>query len=123
MTDNSASFGVPPRAGPPETHQQATAGSQRHFSLVKVLRWASFSRDRDVIWRMSAQIRRSNRDVSRAVNAIGFNLNDEFERRRGVMKYRKDIDGLRALAVVSVVLFHADLGPFGGGSSASTCFL
>jgi peptidoglycan/LPS O-acetylase OafA/YrhL len=29
--------------------------------------------------------------------------------------YRPDIDGLRAVAVVCVVLFHADLGPFTGG--------
>jgi peptidoglycan/LPS O-acetylase OafA/YrhL len=31
------------------------------------------------------------------------------------MHYRREIDGLRALAVISVVLFHADLGPFSGG--------
>lgn len=31
------------------------------------------------------------------------------------MKYRADIDGLRALAVVPVLLFHADVAPFGGG--------
>ncbi|MGI9052951.1 MAG: acyltransferase family protein [Ilumatobacteraceae bacterium] len=29
--------------------------------------------------------------------------------------FRPDIEGLRALAVVLVVAFHADLGPFGGG--------
>jgi len=31
------------------------------------------------------------------------------------MKYRSDIDGLRAVAVVPVVLFHAGLPFFGGG--------
>jgi peptidoglycan/LPS O-acetylase OafA/YrhL len=31
------------------------------------------------------------------------------------MRYRSDIDGLRALAVLPVVLFHAKLGPFSGG--------
>lgn len=31
------------------------------------------------------------------------------------MKYRPEIDGLRALAVVPVILFHAGLGPFYGG--------
>jgi peptidoglycan/LPS O-acetylase OafA/YrhL len=30
-------------------------------------------------------------------------------------KYRPDIDGLRAIAIVPVVLFHADLPGFGGG--------
>lgn len=32
-----------------------------------------------------------------------------------MIKYRPDIDGLRALAVLPVVLFHADIGPFQGG--------
>ncbi len=31
------------------------------------------------------------------------------------MRYRRDIDGLRALAVIPVVLYHARLGPFTGG--------
>lgn len=31
------------------------------------------------------------------------------------MRYRPEIDGLRAVAVVSVALFHAGLEPFGGG--------
>ncbi|MFM9891848.1 acyltransferase family protein [Achromobacter xylosoxidans] len=32
-----------------------------------------------------------------------------------MIKYRPDIDGLRALAVLPVVLFHADIGSFHGG--------
>src|SRR4051812_13063446 len=31
------------------------------------------------------------------------------------MKYRQDIDGLRAVAVVPVILFHAGLPSFSGG--------
>ncbi|UWQ35136.1 acyltransferase (plasmid) [Leisingera sp. M527] len=31
------------------------------------------------------------------------------------MKYRSEIDGLRTLAVVPVILFHAGIAPFGGG--------
>lgn len=38
------------------------------------------------------------------------------------MQYRKDIDGLRALAVLSVVLFHAGVEPFGGGFTGVDVF-
>lgn len=31
------------------------------------------------------------------------------------MNYRSEVDGLRALAVVSVILFHAGFEIFGGG--------
>jgi len=31
------------------------------------------------------------------------------------MKYRKEVDGLRAVAVLPVILFHAGLGIFAGG--------
>ena len=33
---------------------------------------------------------------------------------RAIMKYRPEIDGLRAIAVISVVMYHAKLG-FPGG--------
>ncbi|MFM2418338.1 MAG: hypothetical protein RL385_3061 [Pseudomonadota bacterium] len=39
----------------------------------------------------------------------------ESDPRTSPLAYRPDIDGLRALAVVSVVLFHAGLGVFSGG--------
>ena len=31
------------------------------------------------------------------------------------MQYRKEVDGLRSLAIVPVILFHAGVGGFGGG--------
>ena len=31
------------------------------------------------------------------------------------MQYRKEIDGIRALAVISVILFHAGFSAFSGG--------
>lgn len=34
---------------------------------------------------------------------------------RGTMRYRPDIDGLRAVAILAVALFHADVPPFSGG--------
>jgi len=34
---------------------------------------------------------------------------------RGAMNYRREIDGLRAVAVLPVILFHAGLPLFGGG--------
>jgi Transposase DDE domain group 1 len=55
MTENSASLGVPPRAGPPENVFTSCSGSQRHFSLVKVLLRAQSQPRKPVIWRMSAQ--------------------------------------------------------------------
>ena len=38
------------------------------------------------------------------------------------MRYRKDIDGLRALAVVPVVFFHAGIKPFSGGFTGVDVF-
>jgi hypothetical protein len=39
-----------------------------------------------------------------------------------LMEYRRDIDGLRAVAVLAVVFFHAKLPEFSGGLSVSTSF-
>ena len=39
------------------------------------------------------------------------------------MRYRADIDGLRALAVVPVVLFHAGFSLFSGGFVGVDVFL
>ena len=36
-------------------------------------------------------------------------------RRTNAIAYRADIDGLRAVAIVPVVLYHAEIAPFGGG--------
>ena len=38
------------------------------------------------------------------------------------MQYRKEIDGLRALAVVPVILFHAGFVNFGGGFVGADIF-
>lgn len=39
------------------------------------------------------------------------------------MNYRSEVDGLRALAVVSVILFHAGFEIFGGGYVGVDVFL
>ena len=37
------------------------------------------------------------------------------DRRYLTLKYRPEIDGLRALAIIPVILFHADFTAFSGG--------
>ena len=37
------------------------------------------------------------------------------ERKYLTLKYRSEIDGLRALAIIPVILFHADFKAFSGG--------
>ena len=32
-----------------------------------------------------------------------------------IFKHRREVDGLRAIALIPVVLFHADIGVFRGG--------
>ncbi len=39
------------------------------------------------------------------------------------MKYRREIDGLRALVVLSVILFHAGFNIFSGGFVGVDVFL
>lgn len=53
------------------------------------------------------------------------NPNSAFEKQLGPhqnMKYRADIDGLRAIAVLPVVLFHAGLTPLTGGFAGVNVF-
>jgi len=39
------------------------------------------------------------------------------------LRYRPDVDGLRAVAVAGVMLFHLGVPHIGGGFLASTSFL
>src|SRR5271166_4323645 len=55
MTENSASSACHREPARPETHLQATAGSQRDFSLVKVLLCAQSQSRKAVIRRMAVE--------------------------------------------------------------------
>ena len=55
MTENSASLGVPPRAGSPERIYKPRRGLNDISVLSKSCYVRSLSRDKAVIWRMSVQ--------------------------------------------------------------------
>lgn len=38
------------------------------------------------------------------------------------MNYRAEIDGLRAVAIIPVILYHAGVGPFSGGFAGVDVF-
>ena len=40
-----------------------------------------------------------------------------------IMKYRPEIDGLRALAIIPVILFHAEIGILNAGYFGVDVFL
>src|ERR1700749_591640 len=46
---------------------------------------------------------------------MGVQLSDVQKTRAGRLQYRPDIDGLRAVAVLSVMAFHMELSHFSGG--------